>query len=177
MDALLPDKNRYHLQEERVNFSSRAALIHFFSNTDFSGYDVLAIIRGGGTGLYVFDDVEVCKTIIATGKPLITAIGHAEDKPLLQKVADLAIATPSALGSYLQNLVIEDRQFKKELKQKDEIIAEGLKSHASEMQTLQHNYNAILAKQKVQLHMRNRIIGVLLLVMIVLGYFMFKNQR
>lgn len=37
----------------------------------------------------------------------VTALGHEEDETLLDKVADKVISTPTALGTYLRDLVEE----------------------------------------------------------------------
>lgn len=75
--------------------------------------DAVALIRGGGSGLEVFSDPALILGLQAYPLPLITAIGHEKDRPLVQGLADLAFATPTALGHFLRELareVQEDRE-------------------------------------------------------------------
>jgi exodeoxyribonuclease VII large subunit len=66
--------------------------------------DVIAIARGGGDGLEVFNKPEIVETALSLQTPLITAIGHEQDVTLLQKVADKAFITPTAFGQYLNDI-------------------------------------------------------------------------
>lgn len=59
--------------------------------------DVIIIARGGGSveDLLPFSDEALCRTVFACRTPVISAIGHEPDTPLLDWVADLRASTPT----------------------------------------------------------------------------------
>jgi exodeoxyribonuclease VII large subunit len=62
--------------------------------------DVIVIARGGGTveDLLPFSDEALCRAVAAAHTPVVSAIGHEPDTPLLDHVADLRCSTPTAAG-------------------------------------------------------------------------------
>lgn len=71
--------------------------------------DVAAIIlaRGGGdaSAMLPFSDEELCRAICAAATPIVSAIGHEDDRPLCDEVADHRAGTPSIAA----HMVIPDR--------------------------------------------------------------------
>ena len=59
--------------------------------------EVIIVARGGGDfqNLLPFSDERVVRAAAATTKPLVSAIGHEADRPLLDEVADLRASTPT----------------------------------------------------------------------------------
>ncbi|MCU1549559.1 MAG: exodeoxyribonuclease large subunit [Glaciihabitans sp.] len=59
--------------------------------------DVIIVARGGGDfqNLLVFSDENLVRTAAACVTPLVSAIGHEADRPLLDDVADLRASTPT----------------------------------------------------------------------------------
>tara|TARA_R110002020_G_scaffold475905_4_gene714290 strand:- start:35284 stop:36504 length:1221 start_codon:yes stop_codon:yes gene_type:complete len=59
--------------------------------------DVIIVARGGGDfqNLLVFSDESLVRTAAACSTPLVSAIGHENDRPLLDDVADLRASTPT----------------------------------------------------------------------------------
>lgn len=59
--------------------------------------DVIIVARGGGDfqNLLVFSDEQLLRTAAACTTPLVSAIGHEADSPLLDLVADLRASTPT----------------------------------------------------------------------------------
>ena len=59
--------------------------------------DVIIVARGGGDfqNLLGFSDERVIRAVAACGTPLVSAIGHEADRPLLDDVADLRASTPT----------------------------------------------------------------------------------
>jgi len=59
--------------------------------------DVIIVARGGGDfqNLLVFSDESLVRAAAACETPLISAIGHEADRPLLDDVADLRASTPT----------------------------------------------------------------------------------
>ena len=69
--------------------------------------DVILIARGGGdaTQLLPFSDETLCRVIAASTTPVVSAIGHDEDRPLSDELADARAGTPSIAAA----MVIPDR--------------------------------------------------------------------
>jgi exodeoxyribonuclease VII large subunit len=59
--------------------------------------DVIVLARGGGdaTQLLAFSDEDLCRAVCASSTPVVSAIGHDGDRPLVDMVADLRCGTPS----------------------------------------------------------------------------------
>ncbi|HEY9418407.1 MAG TPA: exodeoxyribonuclease VII large subunit [Pseudonocardia sp.] len=62
--------------------------------------DVIVIARGGGSveDLLPFSDEALCRAVANARTPVVSAIGHEPDTPLLDHVADLRCSTPTAAG-------------------------------------------------------------------------------
>jgi exodeoxyribonuclease VII large subunit len=61
------------------------------------GVDVIVVARGGGSveDLLPFSDEELVRAVAACRTPVVSAIGHEPDSPLLDLVADLRASTPT----------------------------------------------------------------------------------
>ncbi|MEU4888955.1 MULTISPECIES: exodeoxyribonuclease VII large subunit [Streptomyces] len=61
------------------------------------GVDVIIVARGGGSveDLLPFSDEQLVRTVAACRTPVVSAIGHEPDTPLLDLVADLRASTPT----------------------------------------------------------------------------------
>jgi exodeoxyribonuclease VII large subunit len=59
--------------------------------------DVIVIARGGGSveDLLPFSDETLCRAISACTTPIVSAIGHENDTPLVDLVADVRASTPT----------------------------------------------------------------------------------
>jgi len=59
--------------------------------------DVIVIARGGGSveDLLPFSNETLVRAVAACGTPIVSAIGHEQDTPLLDLVADLRASTPT----------------------------------------------------------------------------------
>lgn len=96
-----------------TNISSTNSLIETFSNIDKTkGFDIVAVIRGGGDGFDVFDDINVCKAFNDINSYKIIGLGHKEHITLLDLFADHVAATPSLLGIYVQSKIKRADQFR-----------------------------------------------------------------
>ena len=77
--------------------------------------DVIIIARGGGSfqDLLPFSDERLVRAAAALSKPLVSAIGHENDQPLLDLVADLRASTPTDAAKRVVPDVVEERRLMK----------------------------------------------------------------
>ena len=75
--------------------------------------DVIIVARGGGDfqNLLVFSDESLVRAAAACETPLISAIGHEADRPLLDDVADLRASTPTDAAKRVVPDVAEELAF------------------------------------------------------------------
>lgn len=98
-------KTAIDFHENRANFANSQELIKVLRSLDESDYTAIAIVRGGGGGLESLDNLDVLETIVNLKTPVISAVGHAEDKVFIKQIADKSVATPSHLGQYFSEMV------------------------------------------------------------------------
>lgn len=62
--------------------------------------EVIVLARGGGSveDLLPFSDETLCRAVAACRTPVVAAIGHEPDTPLVDHVADLRCSTPTEAG-------------------------------------------------------------------------------
>ena len=74
--------------------------------------DVIIIARGGGSfqDLLPFSDERLVRAAAALSKPFVSAIGHENDQPLLDLVADLRASTPTDAAKRVVPDVVEERR-------------------------------------------------------------------
>jgi exodeoxyribonuclease VII large subunit len=74
--------------------------------------DVIVIARGGGSveDLLPFSDEALCRTVFGCRTPVVSAIGHETDAPLLDYVADLRASTPTDAAKRIVPDLGEERQ-------------------------------------------------------------------
>ncbi|TAL24823.1 MAG: exodeoxyribonuclease VII large subunit [Frankiales bacterium] len=74
--------------------------------------DVIVIARGGGSveDLLPFSDEALCRAVSRCRTPVVSAIGHEPDSPLLDLVADVRCSTPTDAGKRVVPDVREEAQ-------------------------------------------------------------------
>jgi exodeoxyribonuclease VII large subunit len=73
--------------------------------------DVIIIARGGGDAQHLlgFSDERLLRAVAAASTPIVSAIGHENDHPLLDDVADLRASTPTDAAKRIVPDVVEQR--------------------------------------------------------------------
>lgn len=174
----------YAVNEHRINLAQKQEIIQVIKGLDKTGLDLLAIVRGGGSGLDIFNDPEIAQAAIDVAVPFAAAIGHAEDVTLLERVADKKFATPTALGNFLRELVeqaAEERigsraKLAADLEQTYRGQIESLKQEKEQLESDNSwmaysrkelkDKNAALEKRQKQVYL---IVGIVIIVSLIVG--------
>ncbi|WP_126247814.1 exodeoxyribonuclease VII large subunit [Chitinophaga rhizosphaerae] len=93
---------RFEMHFIRINLTRPQEIVAQFQQ--LVDVDFIVVTRGGGENLQVFDQIELAERALGLKAAFITAIGHAVDKTLLEKVADRSFITPTAFGQYLYDI-------------------------------------------------------------------------
>src|SRR5262249_11747453 len=102
LHALSDAAPSYNLQFHRIALNQPELIIQALNIAPTT--DILAIACGGGEHLNIFNQPAIAEQALTLTPIFITALGHAADEPLLQKVADKAFITPTAMGQYLRQI-------------------------------------------------------------------------
>ncbi len=72
--------------------------------------DVIVVARGGGSleDLLAFSDEGLVRAVAACTTPVVSAIGHEVDSPLLDLVSDVRASTPTDAGRRVVPAVVEE---------------------------------------------------------------------
>lgn len=75
--------------------------------------DVIVIARGGGSleDLLPWSDEGLVRAVVAAIKPVVSAIGHENDRPLLDYAADLRASTPTDAANKIVPDLAEEEAF------------------------------------------------------------------
>lgn len=136
--------------EENETFAQISQLRAKLGQLDRMGYDVIAIVRGGGSGIKeVFDMPDLIESVVNLSTPFVTGVGHPGEKPFIAKVADKDLGTPSLLGVYFKDLVnrvIDQREKSKA------VLVEQVKKQFEERITASEKQNKELQNKITELN-------------------------
>lgn len=171
--------DNYEIEQVQINLSKKAEIIGTLHQLDEAGtFDLIAIFRGGGSGLEIFDDHDIARTIIGMKTPIVTGIGHAENTPFIESVADQAFINPSALGTYLKETAkttVQEFSWLKQYYEKRDQDKQTIETLRGEKDSLQKENNTLLREKAVQPRIKTLILlsGLLLgiLVGLAIAYF------
>lgn len=94
----------YDIEFYRISLASPTEITRTIQALDTQGADLLCIARGGGENLEIFENLAICEAIIETQTIIASAIGHAQDVSLFEKLADKKFITPTQFGNYLKEI-------------------------------------------------------------------------
>lgn len=121
--------------EFRSDFFKSAPLCQHLCDIDSQGFDVIAVVRGGGIGIERLDNLEVLETLSHLNTPVISAVGHPEERLTFKEIADKEVATPTALGQYLNDMV--ERIAGMKAKSKAMLVQQVSKQYADQIASLE----------------------------------------
>ena len=93
------------------------------------------MVRGGGIGIERLDNLEVLETLSHLNTPVISAVGHPEERLTFKEIADKEVATPTALGQYLNDMV--ERIAGMKAKSKAMLVQQVSKQYADQIASLE----------------------------------------
>lgn len=97
--------NKIDFTKDNQSFGNASVLSSYLKNLDTKGFDAIALIRGGGGGIEALDAIEVLYAVSDMKTPIISAIGHVDERLYFKTLADKEVAVPHALGTYFKDMV------------------------------------------------------------------------
>ncbi|MFY9262437.1 MAG: exodeoxyribonuclease VII large subunit [Actinomycetaceae bacterium] len=101
--------------------------------------DVIVFARGGGSveDLLPFSDERLLRAVAAATTPIVSAIGHETDNPLLDLVADFRASTPTDAAKNIVPDVTEEKMRLRDTLRRGRIATDALLTRAqTEIETL-----------------------------------------
>lgn len=99
----LRDLPFFHLDLIPVSLFDATNIASAIRMADSLGKHLLIVTRGGGERLDVFNERPILDAVFNARTPIISAVGHAKDKTLIDLVADLSAATPTEAAKVLSD--------------------------------------------------------------------------
>ena len=81
------------------------ALSSMLKQLDIQHFDIIAIVRGGGSGIEKLDEIEVVEAITNLKTAWIYGVGHEKENLFIRNIADKVIPISFALGTYFRDTV------------------------------------------------------------------------
>ncbi|WP_321479782.1 exodeoxyribonuclease VII large subunit [uncultured Bacteroides sp.] len=136
--------SRIDFHEYRISFANSKNFASQIIELDKRRFDIISIIRGGGSGLEKVDDLKVLEAVVGMNTPVICAVGHEEDKVFLKNIADKIVPVPHALGTYFKDTVERVELAKKN---SQAIMAEQIKKQYIDQINIQTKQNKELQEK------------------------------
>lgn len=111
---------------------------------DALNLDVIVIARGGGSmeDLLPFSNEALLRVASAARTPIVSAIGHEQDTPLLDFVADLRASTPTDAAKRIVPSVIEERRKITDLRSRNSrAISNLIDLNSMKLKDIRHRMN------------------------------------
>ncbi len=90
------------------------------SELDALGLDVIVIARGGGSmeDLLPFSNETLVRAVSMASTPIVSAIGHEQDTPLIDFVSDMRASTPTDAAKRIVPSLVEEQEFVSEIRRR-----------------------------------------------------------
>lgn len=170
-DVLVNSRDRwpsadFEIREVAVQGASAVPeIMGALAELDALGLDVIVIARGGGSmeDLLPFSNEALVRAVSQCSTPIVSAIGHEQDTPILDFVADLRASTPTDAAKRIVPSLIEEQaligdlrnRMRRALSAQLELQSVKLQETRKRMQQqLTHLINA--ERQKIE-HLRTQV--------------------
>lgn len=139
-------REKIQFVRHRCSFARPADLMNLLRQMDTKGFHAIALVRGGGNDKDwgALDNLDVLQTIVQMKTPIISAVGHPDEKAFIKNLVDKVLEVPFALGSYFSNMVNE--VIEQRAKSKAALVNEVKKQYEEEL-TQARKQNATLTNQ------------------------------
>ena len=142
--GLVAAKSHIDFDESRVSFANSTAMCSTLQQLDAKGYDIIAIVRGGGSGIEKLDDIAIIEVLTNLHTAWIYGVGHEKENLFIKNLADKVIPIPFALGTYFRDTVETVEQ--KRNKSRAVLIQEVKKQYEKQIED-SNKKNSELTKQ------------------------------
>ena len=139
-------REKIQFDRQRCSFARPVELMNMLRQMDAKGFHAIALVRGGGNekDWGALDNLDVLQAIVQMKTPVISAVGHPDEKAFIKNLVDKVLEVPFALGSYFSNMVNE--VIEQRAKSKAALVNEVKKQYEEEL-TQARKQNATLTDQ------------------------------
>lgn len=140
----------FEIQNFRCNLSQPLKIIETLKGLSNMGYDIIAIVRGGGE-LSTLSEPAIANQVLQLKCAFVCAIGHAVNSTLLDKVADKSFELPLDYGVKLREIVERATEELTNSKSAllDKVRVELTKSFADTLKAKEENVKILQEQVKV----------------------------
>jgi exodeoxyribonuclease VII large subunit len=131
--------DHYQVQVQGEGAHSQIVKAIEYGNKHKEDYDVMIIIRGGGSleDLQAFNNEEVVRAVYGSSIPSIVGIGHEDDVSLAELASDVRAATPTDAA---RRLVPDSKEVLIKIAGSKQQMISSLSALLSEQKTLLHRF-------------------------------------
>ena len=151
--GLAAAKSSIDFVESRISFANSQALCTLLKSLDSQDYDLIAIIRGGGSGIEKLDDIAVVETLTNLTTAWIYGVGHEKENLFIRNIADKVIPILFALGTYFRDTV--ENVIQKRNNSRAVLVQEVKKQYEKQIED-SNKKNQELTKQLESLQKQNK---------------------
>uniref|UniRef100_UPI003FEDF58B exodeoxyribonuclease VII large subunit n=1 Tax=Phocaeicola vulgatus TaxID=821 RepID=UPI003FEDF58B len=151
--GLAAAKSSIDFVESRISFANSQALCTLLKSLDSQDYDLIAIIRGGGSGIEKLDDIAVVETLTNLTTAWIYGVGHEKENLFIRNIADKVIPIPFTLGTYFRDTV--ENVIQKRNNSRAVLVQEVKKQYEKQIED-SNKKNQELTKQLESLQKQNK---------------------
>lgn len=148
------DIDHLHVQVQGEQAPGQITSAINYANTKVQSYDVVVLIRGGGSfeDLQAFNTEEVTRAVFGCKVPIVVAIGHEDDVSLAELAADLRAATPTDAA---RRLVPDSKEMITKVKQQVGMMSTIIQKYIIDDRSLLNRYFHSLELRLASLRQNN----------------------